>query len=35
MRFEFDDESFCYEDVERLEWAIKDYWNEEIEMVSE
>lgn len=35
MRFEFDDESFCYKDVGRLERAIKDYWNEEIEIDEE
>ena len=35
MRFEFDNESFCHEDVERLERAIKHYWNEEIEIKEE
>lgn len=32
MMFEFDDEPFCSEDVEQLEQAIKDYWNEEVEV---
>lgn len=33
LKVKIDGQYYCFKDMERLEQAIRDYWNEEVEVI--